>query len=242
MEEEIAQLVAKAVKDNTPEPKEVIFPDVQKVELTNPPDPPEMPKIDFSGTETVLKQFLTSLMFLFSSEKKETTTPVDMEKVEGLLEDVVEELKNVPIAEKIDHTKVLGDILEKLSKEPERFEFPSGEFFADLRKTLLAVPRGGGAIGPSKLAFKNVAGRVVNPAVAVKDGETLSTVDPQGTIIAGKDADGKAVYIKSIKEGLGTFNLSDRELVERQTKLLELISLKLNCLQVDEITEDDIET
>ena len=48
--------------------------------------------------------------------------------------------------------------------------------------------------------------------------------------------------IEVTKGRLSVSNLTDRDLIERQTVLLELISLKLNCLQVDEITEDDIET
>ena len=63
-------------------------------------------------------------------------------------------------------------------------------------------------------------------------------------ILKGEVPDGDIENIKlDKKQNLKTVEISsDRELLERQTILLELISLKLNCFQVDEITEDDIET
>jgi len=248
MEEEIKKILEEVIREHFPN---VEFPDKIELELTNLPEPPpppeppkiEIPKVDLSGLENAIKQFL--------NKKQEVITPTDLTEVESLLEQVIIGLKDLPQPETIDHSEILGKILEKLGQEP-KFEVPE-DFFKDLRATIGALARvqtrpvqisGGGAIGPSKIFYMNSKGRAIDPAIAIEDGETLSTIDPQGTLIAGKvagRAEDKAEFISSFSGGLGVFNLSDRELAERQTLLLELISLKLNCLQVDEITEDDIE-
>lgn len=229
MEDEIKQLLEQVLREHFPN---VDFPDKFEIEITNLPEPPETPKIDLSGLEATVKQFL--------NQKKEVIAPTDLSKVETLLGGVITGLKEIELPPTIDHSKVLGQILEKLSKEPERFEFPQEAFFTELKRSILSIPRGGGAIGPSKVATKNVAGRVVDPAVAVKDGQTLSTIDPQATLIAGKDKD-KGQYIKSIKGELQTVSPFDRNLQEQILVELKLISLKLNCLQLDELTVDDLE-
>lgn len=231
MEQEIAQLLKKVLKEELAKIPNVEFPDSIELKLKNLPEPKE---INLSGIEDTLKQFL--------NQKREVIAPLEMRKVEQLLGSVISQIKEIRIPEQIDTTELLGKILDKLSLEtilPEQFNQEA--FFTELKQAFRSMPRSsGGGIGPSKIAFKNTRGQVVDPAVAVGDGDTLSTIDPQGTLIVGKD-DKKAQYIKSIKGSLETVDTFDRDLQEQILVELKLISLKLNCLQLDELTVNDLE-
>ena len=65
---------------------------------------------------------------------------------------------------------------------------------------------------------------------------------PTGDRLRGTDLTGKSAKIGVIDgDTLKTTDLSDRELQEQILVELKLISLKLNCFQLDEMTVDDLE-
>lgn len=168
--EEIAEVKAKEVVDAIPP---VEFP--TSIEVSNFPEPPQTHEIDLSGLETALKALL---------DKKAPEMPVtNLETVEGLLEGLI-------AIEQPDNTTVLNSILKAVDT-PKRIDFSDvlDEFreLVDEVKRIKERPiqRGGGGIS-SRREIRNAAGRIINPSIAVSDGETLSTADPQGTVIVGK--------------------------------------------------------
>jgi len=229
--EEIQDIVQDEIQKSL---QPIEFPTEMEVTVTNQPEPPQMPKIDFSGLESRLDALI--------NRKREEFPKTDLKPVEVLLERILE-------LEQPDNSELLNQILKAVGENkptPVEIDFSS---ISDEMKGMVDAVRnirvtGHGGIS-SKRNLQNAKGVTINPSVAVSDEEVLSTSDPQGIVIAGKvskkGTDDKAEYIEIVNKGLGVFNLSDRDLVERQTVLLELISLKLDCLQRDQITEDDIE-
>ncbi len=169
--QEIEDIVKEQIKQMI---QPIVIPDTMSVEVSGVP---ETPKIDFSGLEKAL--------VVFASQKRETLPQPDFSKIEALLNGILN-LKQP------DNSELLGQILQAVNQnKPSPIDFTgiSDELrglVEEVRNIKQRPQVSGGAIGPSKIAFKNKAGRVVDPAVAISDGETLSTVDPQGTLIAGK--------------------------------------------------------
>ena len=90
------------------------------------------------------------------------------------------------------------------------------------------------SVGKKTRTVSSVIGTVDNGNQLLHAG-VVHITDNDGSVI-GLATGGQSSSIISAIE-----NPSDRDLIERQTVLLELISLKLDCLQRDEITEDDLE-
>ncbi|MCH8013979.1 MAG: hypothetical protein IH823_04200, partial [Candidatus Dadabacteria bacterium] len=179
-------------------------PEVQKVEITNPDVQ------DLSGLEKVLNKIL----------EKKNTPLADMKRMEELLVSILN--KENPV---IDNSVLLEGIIKAINgNKPLPVDF-SGlsqemrELVGEVKKVKsspIVTPNAyrGGAIGPSKINLQNTFGRTVDMAVAVKDDATLSTINPEATLIAGKNKD-KAQYIKSIKGSLEIVDTHGRDIQEQ---------------------------
>lgn len=244
LHEEIEEIVEEVIKEEIDKIPPIEFPEVQKVEVINFPEPLELPEpVDLSGLEKAFKQILES--------RKEQVSPPELKRMENLLDGILNKVDpDMP-----DNSEVLGAILRAVNESkpiPVDFTELSDELRAmvDEVKQVKSIPRGGGAIGPSKLKITRAKdGTVINPAIAIGDGDeasletSLKKGDPQATPIAGLDADDKFRMVT-----IGGTNKNALRTIDENSALSKeiLLELKVNNLYLskiigEELSEEDIE-
>jgi len=240
LNQEIIDAIEETVEDALPDVQKVEVmnppesPEVQKVEITNQPEPPQ--KIDLSGLEKAFKEL--------ANRKREVTPPTDMAKVESLLNGIMSKLK-----EPTDNSEVLSKILKAIdSSKPLPVDLT--ELSGEMRQLVGEINKisekpspsfRGGGIGPSKVATKNIRGVVVDPAIAVREGDKLDIlgiIDPQATPIAGLDAKSK-FRIPGIT-GVKNNELKTQDSLSYLLKEI-LMELKINNKHLELLTEVEFE-
>jgi len=201
LEQELKEIAEEKVRKEMAKIPPVEFPNVQKVEEINPIVIPPPQKIDISGLEKLLQGILN---------KKEI--PVELGKVERLLEDVADKIQKVAEKREVNNEDVLNQILEKLGEEKIDVTEPVlKELVAEIKKMNAPGTYKGGGIGPGSVYQKNAAGTIINPATSDKQDaligtfssystETTVQVQITSTSVVAANADRKHLIIINISD------------------------------------------
>ena len=175
IEDEIKEITEDVVnKIEMPE-----FPKEMEVTVLNPLN------LDLSKVEKLLQRL---------ADKKEVKE-IDLQGVEQGLKNVVNQIKELPKPEQpVDITETLTKVLTAVQniklnvpeqREPRDIDF--SELLTELKKiSAKPVPRGGGAIGPSKLKLTKASdGGAIDPAQSFKEGQKVSRVEDTTTTTTG---------------------------------------------------------
>ena len=157
---DIYEEITDIVKDEVPKyVPDVVFPDVQRVEVINPSETPE---IDLSGLESILAEYLAK-----ETKVELKTEKTDTSRIERSLNDIARLISNT---DQVDNSDILEKIVSAITNKKEQEHKDYSDDFEKLIKAVKEIKVGnfGGGGGGSPRYLANQAGTVINPATEDK--------------------------------------------------------------------------
>jgi len=157
---DIYEEITDIVKDEVPKyVPDVVFPDVQRVEVINPSETPE---IDLSGLESILAQYLAK-----ETKVELKTEKTDTSRIERSLTDIARLISDT---DQVDNSDILEKIVSAINNKKETEHKDYTDDFEKLIKAVKEIKVGnfGGGGGGSPRYLANQAGTVINPATEDK--------------------------------------------------------------------------
>ena len=157
---DIYEEITDIVKDEVPKyVPDVVFPDVQRVEVINPTETPE---IDLSGLESILAEYLAK-----ETKVELKTEKTDTSRIERSLNDIARLISNT---DQVDNSDILEKIVSAITNKKEQEHKDYSDDFEKLIKAVKEIKVGnfGGGGGGSPRYLANQAGTVINPATEDK--------------------------------------------------------------------------